>query len=196
MSEEKKPKPRKVYKRASGVARNGRNDKLAIESDYGPAMSSLSPLQQKFVEGLIDKPLLSRPKILREAGYDGDDAAGRQMCVRLMNNSNVLDAIQEVGRARLRGIVPDAVHSLQAVIRDKKHRDHVKATLALMDRTGLHAVTESKQTITHTFDRDTVIAKIAAIMERNAGLIPIAPPTEQPVVIEATITEKEAIETD
>ena len=95
--EEPTPAPPKRQQRrrklASGVNGNGRNKKLVIESEYGPAMSRLTVLQQKYVETLVDRPQLNRTKALQAAGYDGTLDGAKQMAHRLMNNPDVLDGI-------------------------------------------------------------------------------------------------------
>lgn len=134
---------------------------------YGPCMSVLTPMQRKFVEVLYEKPGISQQHAVELAGYRGKYEAMKKMGSRLMRNPMVLDAIKECGETTLRGKLPKTVHAIDNIINDPAHRGHVKVLTGVLDRTGLHAISETKTTVTHTIDRTDLLAKIAALIEKN-----------------------------
>src|SRR4051794_7229801 len=115
---------------------------------YGDAFSTLTSLQQRFVELLVCAPMRSAPKTLKTAGFQGSYEACKKSSQRLMRSKVIHQAIQEVAAVRLTALVPKAVNALHDVLSDRSHRDYAKDALAVLDRAGHHAVQEFKQTIT------------------------------------------------
>jgi phage terminase small subunit len=140
-------------------------NKLKIEHPYGPAMSSLTPLQQRFVEALIVAPLVPPFNSMRTAGYKGTPDACHKATKRALARTDVLEAIKEASAAKMRAMLPKAVEALDGVLENPKHRDHLKAVTVIMDRAGLHEIKESKKTIEHTINTPVMIAKIKAMAE-------------------------------
>lgn len=141
----------------------GRNVHVKLEHPYGPAMSSLTPLQQRFVEGYVSSPMRSNLKILEDAGYKGSYEGCKKMVQRLLKNPVILDAIREASSVKLKAMTPKAVDAIEHVIEDPNHRDHVKAIFGVLDRTGLHAVAETHSTVTMT--KPIMVGRIRAMAE-------------------------------
>jgi hypothetical protein len=180
-----------VRRQQRGSRIGTRPPRLKLPHSYGPAMSSLTPLQQRFVEGYVCAPMHSTVLVLEQAGYKGSYEATRKMAYRLMKSSVILDAIREASSAKLKAMIPNAVDALKHVIADPKHRDHVKATFGVLDRTGLHAVQESKHTVEHVVPRDELIARICALVEKHGLSEPKSLPSQKPELIEAEYKELE-----
>lgn len=162
--------------------------KLKVPHPYGPAMSSLTPLQQRYVEALMTAPLNSNTAAMRRAGYQGKEEACRKQASRLLKNPVILEALKEASVAHLKAMIPKAVNALDNVLADPKHRDHHKAIVALLDRVGLHPVTEHKTTVEHTIDRDALISRIAVILERH-GIDKLPALSREPAIKDAEFTE-------
>ena len=154
-------------------------------------MSALPPLHQRFVELLVDAPLRSNTKCLIGAGYKGNVAAAQKMAWRLMKNPAVTEARHEAAKARLLKMAPLGIEMLERTVRDRKHKDHQKAVDSLLDRAGFQAVQKTESTVTHQYDRNAIIARIATILERHpqsfAALI-------APVAVKDGDTVKETME--
>jgi hypothetical protein len=155
---------------------------------YGPAMSELPPLQQRWVELMVLQPNVAHYKNLIQAGYQGREATAGTLCCNWLKKQVVRDALIEASRARIQHIVPDAVKALEEVINDPKHPHRTKATVALLDRAGLHAVSESKQTITHIHSDDELKQKLIAIASKidlSRLLTSAVKPEPTPVIVDA-----------
>jgi hypothetical protein len=139
-------------------------------------MSVLTPMQRSFIETLFDHPELSRAQCIRQAGYRGNGEANRKMGARMMRNPLVLDGIRETAETTLRGKLPKTLHALDNIIGDPNHRGHQKTLLAVLDRTGMHAVSETHTTVTHTIDRGDLLTKLAALMDKH-HLLSLPTPT-------------------
>jgi hypothetical protein len=162
--------------------KNPRKPQAQKVAGYGPCMSILTPMQRSFVEVIFDHPELSRAHCCQRAGYKGDYEAVKKMGYRLMRNPLVLDGIRETAETTLRGKLPKTLHAIDNIISDPEHRGHQKTLIAVMDRTGMHAITETRSTITHTIDRADLLGKIALLMQKhNVPLL--APMTTDAVVL-------------
>jgi len=129
----------------------------------------------------------------REAGFGNADgtSTNKVMSVianRLMHDKDVLAAIAEYSRGAVRAISPEAVRAVRALIRNDKHRDHMRAVAAVLDRVD---PPEIKQTVAIEDHRQPtpemtqkVLDRIDELMQR-AGLPPprrmidVTPETER-----------------
>lgn len=159
---------------------------------YGPAMSACSPLQRRFIEAAFNHPDRNHMDWLRVAGYKGNYEGTRKLASRMLHNQLVQDAMLEFGATIYRTKLPKVVDAIDRIIVDPLAKDHVKVLHGVLDRVGLHTVHETKTTVTHTFDRDTAIARIAAILERNQMRLPAPVVKDGDTVIAEAITVGEA----
>ena len=150
---------------------------------YGPVTSELTPLQQRFVEIMMRNPGVGQAEALRMAGHKGNVKAVEKMAYRLMRNPQVLAAMREGAAAALSGMVPRVIKALDDIIKDPSDRNHFKAIDGILNRAGLHEIKETKTTVTHSVNRDELIAKIRSMSERLGIVFDldrlIAKPNEQ-----------------
>jgi hypothetical protein len=63
------------------------------------------------------------------------------------------------------GLLPKVNRALEAIVDDREHPSHYKAIDGILNRTGLHEITESKKTVVHSIDAQELIVKIRAMSE-------------------------------
>jgi hypothetical protein len=143
------------------------------KSSYGPAMQACTPFQRKYVEACFDYPDLGQRQVLWRMGYKGNEEACKKMAQRLMANPLVHAAMVEVGANVYRSKLPRVVNALDEIIGNKNARDRVKVLHGVLDRIGMHAIQEKRVTV--AYDRESVIARIASVLERNQSLLPPTP---------------------
>ena len=141
-------------------------------SEFGPAMQALTERQRAFVGAYLEYPNAPSSTIAQKAGYS-ESSLGylRYIGHRNMHNEGVINAINEEASKRLRSAGLIAVSAVTAIALNPQHKDHLKAALAIMDRTGHHALSEHKVTVD---DRRPQTKKelVAAVIQvaREAGL--------------------------
>lgn len=117
-------------------------------SAYGPAMQALTTLQRAFVNAAMEHPTYSQAQLAQEAGYQGSGPEARVAFAvaghRNMHDPKVLAAMDEEANRRMRygGVI--GVSAVLKIALNETHKDHLKAALALMNRTGRHEMTEHK----------------------------------------------------
>jgi hypothetical protein len=90
----------------------------------------------------------------RSAGFGkptSNDNYFQRQAHKLMADVRIQRAILAEARKMLRGAAPEAVNALLNVIRDPKHRDHMKGVDLLLSRTD---VVETHSTVTHHVEID------------------------------------------
>jgi len=152
----------------------------SIKEGYGPAMSACSPWQRKYVEARYAHPEMRGWECLIEVGYRGGSqepdklrVAARQMAHRMDHNPLVQAAMLEVGATEYRSKLPKVIDALDKIIDDPRQRDRVKVLHGLLDRVGMHQVSEVRATITQVFDREAAIERLATLLERHAVSLPL-----------------------
>src|SRR5208282_3925125 len=116
-------------------------------SEFGPAMQALTTLQRAFVGAYLEYPTASATAIAEHAGYAGSRETLRGVGHRNMHHETVIAAINEEASKRLRSAGLVAVSAVTEIALNPQHKDHLKAALAIMDRTGHHALSEHKVTV-------------------------------------------------
>ena len=150
---------------------------------YGPAMTALRPMQQRFVEAWIENPGFRPTQLLRLAGHRGTDWACARSSYNWARDPKVLEAVREASAVRLASIVPKALAALEVMIDDPKSRFHQKAVEGVLNRTGFHEIKETKQTVEHTVNTGELIAQIKSRLERLGLALP-APTVQDGDVVE------------
>jgi hypothetical protein len=129
------------------------------DDELGPAMLACSIQERRFVRALFEgKPGHgSGARAARAAEYgnrDGSSSAQTMARIanRLFNRQRVIDAMQECTRKLLRAEAPLAVEVVREVMRDRKHKDRLRAAFGVLER--LDPV-EAKidMTVTHKDER-------------------------------------------
>jgi phage terminase small subunit len=171
------------------------------ESSLGPCMKALTEKQRRFVLELQIGPsgYGSAVRAVRAAGYGTPTSTGNAMKVaahRTLHNPKVQAALREVGGKQIRIEAFQLIQAIAAIARNPKHRDALKAALALLDRGGFAPETTHHVQVDHSHRHSVeatpaVLARIAALAEA-AGLNPKAlPPT-----IDATAEEITEVDSD
>ena len=94
---------------------------------YGPAMSSLPRMKQRFVELCMEQPAAPRTKILRMCGYKyGDDSCAKQAW-RWSHDPTIIEALKEASVAKLHLVLPKA--AIEGLVDNPNSRHHMKAWL-------------------------------------------------------------------
>lgn len=88
---------------------------------------------------------------LRAAGFRGTAGSLRVSAHRFFQDARVQAALQEEARRRLVTLLPSALRAHEQIMADPSHKDRLQAARSVMDRGGLHVVTEEKKTLEITF---------------------------------------------
>ena len=131
-------------RRASGA---NMSSELAEIEEYGEAMSALSPLMRAYVNAWFEFPTWGPSALAKHAGYQGDARSLSVTGHRVSHDSKVLAAMDEEAAKRMRHGGAIGVGAVVKIALNEGHKDHLKAALALMDRTGRHATTEHHVTV-------------------------------------------------
>jgi hypothetical protein len=80
----------------------------------------------------------------RTAGYADDRPYGASKAgTRLARRDDVQAALQTEARKRMHVLTPKALSVAEAILDNPQHKDQARIALSIMDRTGLHQITES-----------------------------------------------------
>ena len=157
----------------------------------GPAMRALNERQRAFVIAYFAHG--NRDQAAVDAGYSGQkgDGVNRERAHWLTHNAKVQAAIQEYAKTTaLIEMLPQAMISLARISKFGEDKDQLKAVEMITNRTGVHAVTESKITVEHTDRLDQLKLLIRAAIEE--GKDPRAYIGESPDVTDADFAMVEA----
>ena len=142
-------------------------NELAEIDDYGPAMLALSPMMRRYVVMWCEHPNFGPKALAKAAGYQGDDNCLAVTGHRVSHDKKVLAAMDEEASKRLRYGGAIGVAAVVKIALNEAHKDHLKAALALMDRTGRHAMSEHKVVVDDK--RPETKAELIAAIKRVAG---------------------------
>lgn len=146
---------------------------IDADARLGPAMSALSPRMQQFVLALIQTGC-SQAKAAELAGYQGGPKTWKAMGWRLAHDSRVQAAIHEEAAKLIRSSSVMAIGVIQDIAKDPTvdAKDRLKAALAILDRSGLHAHSEHKVTVEHHPNQEEMLLRIKEMAGR-LGLDPV-----------------------
>lgn len=147
----------------------GQEVELAEES-YGPAMRACTVLQRRFVIALLSQGTANFTQASVEAGYQGDARTHSVNGHHLAHNPKIQEAMHEEAKRRLHAGVIPAISTLVEVATDKFHKDRVKAAGMILNRVGLHEMTEHKVTVENVSD-SAMVERITALSAK-LGLDP------------------------
>jgi hypothetical protein len=133
------------------------------EDDLGPKMQALTVLQRNFVLAITDRTTKNHSAAMRAAGYEG--VAGDERSRTMARNPKVQEAMLEEGKRQLKGMVPDALAELWAILINPQIDPNVrlKAILAVLDRTGIASVQEKKLTVEHIGQDASLLSRIETL---------------------------------
>jgi hypothetical protein len=109
---------------------------------FGPKMSALPEKRRALVIALFDDdaPALGRGLLVyaaRKANFGSPTSSTKSLGViagRIVHDDDVQEAIKEHSHRVMRAIPPEAIRALKAIIADPKHRDHMRAIDAVLNR--------------------------------------------------------------
>jgi phage terminase small subunit len=151
------------------------------ESELGPKMLALTPKQRAFVMELRHGPAGygSEVRAARAAGYGrptSTDNALKVTAHQVLHNPRVQEALCEVGAKIIRAEAFQSIKTTAAIARDMRHKDCLRANLALMDRSF---PVETHHHVTVERRPEMIVVATAEVVERirqlalKAGLDPI-----------------------
>lgn len=115
------------------------------EGKYGPKMNALPPMRREFVRALMNQGSRNASMAYRAAGYSqASDLSVRVNASILMHDDAVQEAIQEEARRRITAMLPLAIETVATIMENPQElgSTRLKAASAVMDRGGVHAVSE------------------------------------------------------
>jgi hypothetical protein len=108
--------------------------------DLNPEMQALTPGRRAFVIAKVHHGMTNAQAAIA-AGYSEHSASswGAQLAAR----EDVKAAMTAECRTIMHVLAPLAIRTVEDVMSDPQHKDRLKAAAMILDRTGLHAVTET-----------------------------------------------------
>lgn len=152
---------------------------IHIEPDYklGPAMQACTEGQQRFVIALLESGGRNRTAAAAMAGYEGDRNTLSRTAYRLAHDARIQAALREEGQKRLGSAAVLAASYLVELIENPdptiQPKDKLKAVEMVLNRVGMHAMSEHKVTVENITDDEGKIARIIEIAKKR-GLDPRA----------------------
>lgn len=148
---------------------------------WGPAMSKLTEMRQRFVLALIEqadkgqKP--NYTDAARDAGFSQKSDVGlRVQAHQLANDKAIQAALEEVINSRVRMAMPLAVSVLQGVMENPQHKDHAKAAMTILDRGGIGVVQKVEHSVkADLLSDDQVLAQIKVLAGALAEAFGVTP---------------------
>lgn len=148
--------------------------KLPPRSQWGPAMKALPTDKQRlFVCAMLETGGRSMTEAARIAGYGSGEHpnALRVSACRLAHDADILAAMDEESAKRLRSNRILAVSTLEHIIKSgMKDSDRLKAIEMLLNRTGLHAMSEHKVVTSDTSRSDEELIKRLRHLAKESGM--------------------------
>lgn len=134
-------------------------------------MSACNEMQRAFVNAFLNTGGRNATAAAAEAGYCKDSKNPDSLKVvayQVVHNPKIQAALLEVSKQRMRGAGVIAVSYLQEVLQDDtaSTKDRMRAAVAVMDRTGMHAVMAQEVTHTHTLDLEGMKSRITQLAEQ------------------------------
>jgi hypothetical protein len=131
-------------------------------AQLGPAMAKLNQRMQLFVIACLDLGgVKNHTKAARFAGYAGDPLTLKVTGHRLAHDPNVQAALLEEAKKRIQASTVAAANLVEEVVSNPKYdvRDRLKAAMMILDRGGIHTMTE------HRVDVNVNDSRAAQILE-------------------------------
>jgi hypothetical protein len=129
------------------------------EGAIGPKMRALRTDKQRAFCWIMATGVENAAGAARLAGYrdngslrDNAKSAVRVTAHHLMQDPDILDAIEECTRATLRGLAPVAVARARAILDNANHPYHGRMIETVLDRSGYSARSEHTVKVEHSLD--------------------------------------------
>lgn len=146
------------------------------ETELGPAMQALSEKQRRFVMAMLEQGGVGPRRAALAAGYQETEKSNGAAVSghRLAHDPRIQEAIKEVSLKAINAGTFVAVKFVLDTIADEtaEKKDRLKAAEMVMNRTGLHAMSESRTTVTHKTESRAEMIKDITLMARTLGVDP------------------------
>ena len=145
---------------------------VPAEGKLGPCMRALpTDRQRAFVCAMIETGGTNKLVAAQLAGYTGDSASLKVTGHRLAHDEDVLNAMHEEASRRLKSGQIQAVSTLLMIMQSSpKDSDRLKAIEMLMNRTGMHAMSEHKVVNVNQSKTDAELVKRLKLLAKEAGM--------------------------
>jgi len=157
----------KRHRRAKYSAAPLVTDEDLNDQSLGPCMRALTLKQRRFVWELKHGPAGygSEVRAARAAGYGTPTSSNmsmRALAYQALHHPKIQDALRELGGKIIRAEAFQSIKTTVAIANDIKHRDCLKANLALMDRGGFAVETVHHVTVEHFDYRKSALEELTA----------------------------------
>lgn len=158
------------------------------DTDMGPAMAALRPRQRAFVIAMLETGEDNHTRCAMMAGYGGTESSIRVQAFRLAHDEKIQAAIVEQAGRRMKTGAIMATGTLLSIAKNPVHKDQLKAAVEILNRSGLHAITETKHTVEHTINDKAMVAKVVELA-KGLNIDPKVLLGQYGVVLDAEFTE-------
>jgi hypothetical protein len=165
------------------------------KGQIGPKMKLLNDRQRDFVLAMITQGTSNYTAAARTAGYEDSENIRRQ-ATRLAHDPKILAAIKEESEKRMQAAVGVAANVLVEIAQNETHKDQLKAATALLNRGGLHEMTEQRITHDVSSDAKSLLARFAVLAgalgvdpARILGRAGLALPVPEPIEGEFVVVD-------
>jgi phage terminase small subunit len=137
-------------------------------------MRALTDKQRAFVLSLLAVGDDNFTRAARDAGFTdrgGNGVSIRVTAHRLAHHPKIQEAMQEEARRRLNSGLIMAVSTLATHVRSNDPKVSLKAIEMILNRGGIHAMSEHKVNVEHTMNEDEMVRSIA-MMAKKMGVDP------------------------
>lgn len=170
---------------------------ITPDAKLGPAMKNLNERQRAFVVAMIEMGGINYTRAALAAGYgNGNDESAAVQGNRLAHDENVLAAIHEEAQRRMRSGAVMAVQTLLEIANDHgaENKDRLKAVDMILNRSGLHAVTEHNVKVERHDITDEGMVKRIKLLAEKQGLDPSRLLGSIGVTVDAEFSEVEPMQ--
>lgn len=163
---------------------------LDTGAGHGPAFGALTELQQRYVLASLQLGGRNDAEAVRIAGYD--TKYPDQMGYSLKRNPKIIEALREEAERRLTGGAMLAASALVAIVLNPLHKDHYKASVELLNRSGLEHIQKIEVNHSDNRGRDELIkdiVRMALDQKMDPSKLLGYDPFKKGEVVEAEFTE-------
>ena len=127
------------------------------EGKMGPKMLALpNERWRSFAIAFVEGGTGNATAALKATGCVGTEVALRVNAHHMRHDIRMQEAIQEEAKKRMVSLLPIALQVHTDVMKDPEHKDRLNAARSVLDRAGLHTVTEEKKSLEVTFNTDQI----------------------------------------
>jgi hypothetical protein len=163
----------------------------------GPKMALCTPMQRRFVMALLELGDMQHSRAARMAGSKAINANSlAQSAHEMFHNRKVQEAIHEQALGRLQSVKIMAVSQLAVMAQSATTETvRLKALLAIMNRTGLHEITEHRvETVNINSTLEEDLDQLALLAKQSGQ--PLSPEWQRMVDARASRKSKNSLNSE